>query len=366
MTPLLQRISLGVGVALLASAAWSSRSVGAVAEPTPGEKIDGSVQESTPEGLGIEVKRRDPTVAPRALRGIGGGPRRQATPSKDAAPAAAAGATSVPAPSESPLASAESMTVSTDTAGLPAPAPTRGEPEPAAPAASLAEPASAATPAPEPSASAEPAGPELAQRRAVTPVETLPATTPTPAPPAPPPPAIMAQEPAAAPPGATTAAGDYKIGPEDILDIAVWNNTAISRTVPVRPDGKISLPLLHDVQAAGLTPMELREVLVKRLADYMPTPEVSVIVREVHSFKVSVLGEVKKPGQFELKSSSTVLDVIALAGGFTEFAARSRIVILRQAGATVKRVPFNYNNALSPGARPEDLFLRPGDVVVVP
>ena len=86
----------------------------------------------------------------------------------------------------------------------------------------------------------------------------------------------------------------------------------------------------------------------------------------MHSFKVSVLGEVKKPGQFELKSSSTVLDVIALAGGFTEFAARSRIVILRQAGATVKRVPFNYNNALSPGARPEDLFLRPGDVVVVP
>ena len=354
MTPLLQRISLGVGVALLASAAWSSRSVGAVAEPTPGEKIDGSVQDRMPEGLGIEVKRRDPTVAPRALRGIGGGPRRQATPSKDAAP------------SESPLASAETMTVSTDTAGLPAPAPTRGEPEPAAPAASLAEPASAATPAPEPSASAEPAGPEPAQRRAVTPVETLPATTPTPAPPAPPPPAIMAQEPAAAPPGATTAAGDYKIGPEDILDIAVWNNTAISRTVPVRPDGKISLPLLHDVQAAGLTPMELREVLVKRLADYMPTPEVSVIVREVHSFKVSVLGEVKKPGQFELKSSSTVLDVIALAGGFTEFAARSRIVILRQAGATVKRVPFNYNNALSPGARPEDLFLRPGDVVVVP
>src|SRR5205807_2423701 len=175
------------------------------------------------------------------------------------------------------------------------------------------------------------------------------------------------EEPAAAPPpGATTAAGDYKIGPEDLLDIAVWNNTAISRTVPVRPDGKISLPLLNDVQAAGLTPMQLREVLVKRLADYMPTPEVSVIVREVHSFKVSVLGEAKKPGQYELKSRSTVLDVIALAGGFTEFAARSRLVILRQAGATIKRVPFNYNNAASPHARTADFFRPPRDAVVVP
>src|SRR2546427_12731371 len=82
-------------------------------------------------------------------------------------------------------------------------------------------------------------------------------------------------------------ADQYTIGPDDLLDIAVWNNTAISRTVPVRPDGKISLPLLNDVQAAGLTPMQLREELVKRLADYMPTPEVSVIVPEVHSFKLA-------------------------------------------------------------------------------
>jgi polysaccharide biosynthesis/export protein len=160
--------------------------------------------------------------------------------------------------------------------------------------------------------------------------------------------------------------GDYRIGPEDTLDIAVWNNTAISRTVPVRPDGKISLPLLNDVQAAGLTPMQLREVLVKRLADYMPTPEVSVIVREVHSFKVSVMGEVKKAGQYELKSRATVLDVIALAGGFTEFAARSRIVILRPNGGAVKRVAFNYNKAVGSEVPPDELFLQPGDVVVVP
>jgi polysaccharide export outer membrane protein len=174
------------------------------------------------------------------------------------------------------------------------------------------------------------------------------------------------EPPRAAQPGALAVPGDYKIGPEDLLDVAVWNNTAISRAVPVRPDGKISLPLLNDVQAAGLTPMQLREALAKKLTDYMPTPEVSVIVKEVHSFKVSVLGEVKKAGQYELKSRTTVLDVVALAGGFTEFAARSRIVILRPNGTTVKRVSFNYNKAIAPDAAPEDLFLQPGDVVVVP
>src|SRR2546425_9259301 len=126
---------------------------------------------------------------------------------------------------------------------------------------------------------------------------------------------------------------DYLIGPEDMLDIAVWNNTAISRTVPVRPDGKISLPLLNDVQAAGLTPMLLREALMKKLAEYVPTPEVSVIVKEVHSFKVAVIGEIKTPGRYELKSRTTVLDVLRQAGPFTEFASRTRIFVLRPNGA---------------------------------
>src|SRR5207245_9909768 len=99
----------------------------------------------------------------------------------------------------------------------------------------------------------------------------------------------------------TPEQGDYRIGPEDVLDIAVWNNTAISRTVPVRPDGKISLPLLNDVQAAGLTAMQLRGVLTRKLAEYVPTPEVSVIVREVRSCKVSVIGEVRTPRRYDLK-----------------------------------------------------------------
>src|SRR5207249_6653188 len=121
--------------------------------------------------------------------------------------------------------------------------------------------------------------------------------------------------------GNTGGHDDYRIGPEDMLDIAVWNNTTISRTVPVRPDGKISLPLVNDVQAAGLTPMQLRSALIKKLAEYVPSPEVSVIVREVHSFKVSVIGEVKRTGRHELKGRATVLDVLALAEGFGEFAA---------------------------------------------
>ena len=159
---------------------------------------------------------------------------------------------------------------------------------------------------------------------------------------------------------------NYRIGPEDVLDISVWNNTAIARTVPVRPDGKISLPLVNDVQAAGLTPMQLREVLVGKLTAYIPRPEVSVIVREVHSFKVSVIGEVKKAGQYELKSRATVLDLIALAGGLTPFASPSRIVVLRQEGTTTTRIPFNYKKATSSTPPREDVALQPGDVIVVP
>lgn len=160
--------------------------------------------------------------------------------------------------------------------------------------------------------------------------------------------------------------GDYRIGPEDVLDISVWNNSAISRTVPVRPDGKISLPLVNDVQAAGLTPTQLRSVLLKKLAEYVPSPEVSVIVREVHSFKVSVIGEVKKTGRHELKGRATVLDILAMAEGFGEFAGRGRIVVLRPEGKTMRQIPFNYNKVVSNNGALENFFLQPGDIIVVP
>ena len=158
----------------------------------------------------------------------------------------------------------------------------------------------------------------------------------------------------------------YRIGPEDVLQIGVWKNEAMSRTVPVRPDGMISLPLLNDVKAAGLTPMELRDLLIKSLAEYMPTPEVSVILTDVRSFKVSVIGEVAKPARYELKSWTTVLDVLALAGGLNQFAARNKIVILRPDGKTMQRIPFNYNKVIAAGGEDENIYLRNGDIVLVP
>jgi len=158
---------------------------------------------------------------------------------------------------------------------------------------------------------------------------------------------------------------DYQIGPEDVLDIAVWNNPAMSRTTPVRPDGMISLPLLNDIQAAGLTPMQLRDTITTKLTEYLPNPEVSVIVREVNHFKVSVLGEVKKPGRYDFKGQATVLDAIAMAGGLSDFAARSRITILRNDNGTSKRIPVNYNKIVS-ASEQGDINLRPGDIVLVP
>ena len=158
---------------------------------------------------------------------------------------------------------------------------------------------------------------------------------------------------------------EYRIGPEDVLSISVWKNDPMSRVLPVRPDGMISLPLLDDIMAAGLTPAELRNLLAQRLAEYVPSPAVTVIVNDVKSFKVSVIGEVMKPARYELKSRTSVLDVLALAGGFNQFAARTRIVVLRQEGDKKIRIPFNYNRVTN-GNDDENLFLRPNDIVLVP
>jgi polysaccharide biosynthesis/export protein len=163
------------------------------------------------------------------------------------------------------------------------------------------------------------------------------------------------------------ARNDYVIGPSDVLEIAVWNNNLISRTVPVRPDGKISIPVLNDVQAAGMTPMQLQSVLSTGLAGYIQQPEVSVIVREVHSFKVSVIGMVKTPGRYELTSRATVLDALALAGGLTEYADRGRLVIIRKAGTTTRFIPFAYDKVTpSYGSKgQENLYLQPDDIIMV-
>ena len=161
-------------------------------------------------------------------------------------------------------------------------------------------------------------------------------------------------------------AKEYLIGPEDVLDITVWKNCPdLCRTVPVRPDGKMSLPLVNDVQAAGLTPMDLREHLTQQLSEYLPSPEVSVIVREVHNFKVAVVGSVKMPGDYELKSQATVLELLARAQGLTEFANRDKIVVLRQNGTKTDRIQFNYRK-VAEGHDQDNFYVRAGDVIVVP
>jgi len=166
------------------------------------------------------------------------------------------------------------------------------------------------------------------------------------------------------------ADAQYIIGPEDVLDIAVWSNPDVSRTVPVRPDGMISLPLLNDVRASGLSPMQLRGWLTTALEKYMPSPLVSVIVREVHSFKVSVIGEVKTPGRYELRSRTTVLDVLAMAGGLSQYASRARITILRREGDQVREVPYDFEKITAKAgprtAAQQNFCVQPGDIIVVP
>lgn len=176
----------------------------------------------------------------------------------------------------------------------------------------------------------------------------------------------------AAGPGPTSMTGatapistDYVIGPGDVLQITVWKNDTLSRTLPVRPDGKISMPLLHDVQASGLTAMQLRDKIATALGEFMPNPEVAVSVNDVRSMRVSILGEVAKPGVIELRGQTTILEVIAMAGGFKDFASPSKITVIRiDEGGKTKRIRFNYNKAI--GSDEENLVLRSGDVVVVP
>ena len=185
-----------------------------------------------------------------------------------------------------------------------------------------------------------------------------PAPTPTAAPA--PTPAAPAAAAIVEPPGDA-----FRIGPEDVLDVQVWKNPELSRVVPVRPDGIISLPLVNDIRAAGLTPIELRQQVTQRLAEFIPSPEVSVIVREVHSVKVAVLGAVRMPGHYEVNSAATVLELIARAQGLTEFADRGRIVVLRQNGKATKRIPFNYRK-VAEGSEQDNFVVQPGDIIVVP
>lgn len=157
--------------------------------------------------------------------------------------------------------------------------------------------------------------------------------------------------------------GEYRIGAEDVLNIHVWREDAISRIVPVRLDGKISLPLLDDIQAAGKTPVELKNEITEKLQQYIDDPIVTVIVMELNNFKVFITGQVRIPGMQRLRSRGSLLQVIPVAGGFTEWADQKRIVLIRtQQGREEKQI-INYQKLIETGS---DFELQPGDVIVVP
>jgi len=160
--------------------------------------------------------------------------------------------------------------------------------------------------------------------------------------------------------------GAYSIGPGDILRIQVWKNPELSATVPVRPDGMISVPLLDDVQAAGLTTLELKQSLTESFKEYVRSPDVTVIVNEINSKRVSIVGEVARPSTIPLQIDMRVLDAIALSGGFGTFADRSDIRILRPRGdGGVDEYRFNAKKFLK-GQNPEsNIMLVPGDTIVV-
>lgn len=168
---------------------------------------------------------------------------------------------------------------------------------------------------------------------------------------------------------ATKTASDdsYVIGADDVLAINVWKEPDVSRSVPVRSDGKISLPLVGELQAAGQTPRQLEDGIRQRLQSYISEPEVTVIVQDSRSQKINILGMVVRPGAYLLAGSTTVLDAIAMASGFKDFAKQKSIYVLRQKpDGTQQRIPFNYKEVIK-GKNPEqNIRLLPRDTVVVP
>jgi len=159
----------------------------------------------------------------------------------------------------------------------------------------------------------------------------------------------------------------FVIGNDDMLAINVWKEPDISRSIPVRSDGKISLPLIGEVQAAGMTPLKLEQDIANKLQNFISQPEVTVMVQQINSQKFNVLGQVAHPGTFVIANSPTVLDAIALAGGFRDFAKQKSVYVLRQnADGTQSRLPFNYKDVVKGQHTEQNVKLQPRDTIVVP
>jgi polysaccharide export outer membrane protein len=158
----------------------------------------------------------------------------------------------------------------------------------------------------------------------------------------------------------------YIIGAEDVLQVNVWHENELSGTFPVRPDGKITLPLVDDIQAAGLTPMQLSGEIAGKLNKFVESPRVTVAVMAINSRRVYLMGQVGRPGAFPLQGNMTVLQAISLAGGLAQFANAKKVYILRNENGQQVRLPFNYKDVIK-GKRPEqNIALQPGDTIVVP
>jgi polysaccharide biosynthesis/export protein len=170
-------------------------------------------------------------------------------------------------------------------------------------------------------------------------------------------------------PGASPKAHDdqFTIGDDDVLAINVWKEPDISRSIPVRSDGKISLPLVGEVQASGRTPLKLEQDIAARLKSYIAEPEVTVIVQQINSQKFNILGQVNRPGSYPITNSATVLDAIAVAGGFRDFAKQKSIYVLRQnPDGSQTRLAFNYKEVAKGHNPAQNVQLQPKDTVMVP
>ncbi len=158
----------------------------------------------------------------------------------------------------------------------------------------------------------------------------------------------------------------FVIGNEDILAISVWKDPELSRVLPVRSDGKITLPLIGELQASGKTPKDLQGEIVTDLQSYISKPKVTVMVQEIKSKRFNILGHVNKPGSYLLAPPTTVVDAIAMAGGFRDFAKTKNIYVLRDDGGKQIRVPFNYKQVINGSDPDQNIELQPRDTIVVP
>jgi polysaccharide export outer membrane protein len=158
----------------------------------------------------------------------------------------------------------------------------------------------------------------------------------------------------------------FHIGPGDVLEISVWKDESLSRQVVVPPDRMISFPLIGDINVSNQTVGALRETIRKRLADYVPDATVTVMLTQINSLKGYVIGKVNRPGQFSIDLNTNVMQILSMAGGLNPYASSKNIIILRQEGDTLQKIPFNYNEVEKGENLEQNIILKRGDVVVVP